>query len=58
MPWTPKDATRHNKRATGEKARVWSKVANEKLFTSGDEGSAIREANAAVDRIHKQPRKR
>ena len=49
MPWTPKDATRHTKKAnTPKKKRQFAIVANEVLKSTGDEGRAIREANAAV----------
>jgi hypothetical protein len=51
MPWTPEDATSHTKKATTEKAqRLWAEVANKVLQDSGDEGRAIREANAVVAR--------
>lgn len=51
MPWSPKDATRHTKKAsTPKKKRQFSKVANKVLAETGDEGRAIREANAAVKR--------
>jgi hypothetical protein len=49
MPWGPQDATRHTKKAnTAKKKRQFSHVANSVLQTTGDEGRAIREANAAV----------
>jgi hypothetical protein len=49
MPWTPKDATRHTKKAKSAKAkRQWSDVADSVLTRTGDEGRAIREANAVV----------
>jgi hypothetical protein len=49
MPWTPADATRHTKKATtAKKKRQFSDVANSILAKTGDEGRAIREANAAV----------
>jgi hypothetical protein len=66
MPWTAKDAESHTKQAnTAEKRRVWAEVANERLAAclkqhEGEvdeaqrkqcEGSAIRQANAAVGRI-------
>jgi hypothetical protein len=53
MPWKPTDATRHNKKATGNKGRVWASVANDGLKRGLSEGAAIREANAAVGRIKK-----
>jgi hypothetical protein len=49
MPWKPEDATRHTKKAnTPKKRRQFSDVANSVLASTGDEGRAIREANAAV----------
>jgi len=51
MPWNSKDATRHTKKAdTSSKKRQFAQVANEVLSRTGDEGRAIREANAAVKR--------
>lgn len=49
MPWNPKDATRHTHRAKSAGAkRQWSTVADKVLEESGDEGQAVRVANAAV----------
>ena len=59
MPWTPADATRHTKKATTpKKKRQFRDVANSVLAKTGDEGRAIREANAAVAGTarHKQSR--
>jgi hypothetical protein len=51
MPWTAKDATRHNKAARSPNAKKqWAIVANEVLTKTGDEGRAIREANAVIAR--------
>jgi len=51
MPWTPDDAERHTHRVTTwELKELWAKVANECLERTGDEGRAIREANAVVRR--------
>jgi len=51
MPWMPDDATSHTKKATTAKAqRLWAEVANKVLGETGDEGRAIREANAVVAR--------
>ncbi len=52
MPWTPKDATKHDKKATGKKADQWSAVADSVLKKTGDDARAIREANAVVKRKH------
>ena len=51
MPWTATDAQRHTHKATTpELQELWAKVANEALQRLGDEGQAIREANAVVAR--------
>jgi hypothetical protein len=51
MPWTPNDAERHTHKATTPMLKeLWAKVANESLERTGDEGRAIREANAVVAR--------
>jgi hypothetical protein len=51
MPWTSNDAERHTRKATtSELKELWAKVANENLERTGDEGRAIREANAVVGR--------
>lgn len=55
MPWTPKSATKHTKAAKSDVAkRQWSDVANSVLKKTGDEGRAIREANAAVKKRKKK----
>jgi hypothetical protein len=50
MPWTPSDGpSRHTKKANSPgKRKQWSTVANKVLGDSGDEGKAVRIANAAV----------
>lgn len=51
MPWTPSDASRKTKKAKSPKAkRQWRDVANGVLKKTGNEGRAIREANAVVGR--------
>ena len=51
MPWTPNDAERHTHEAkTLVLNETRAKVANECLERTGDEGRAIREANAVVAR--------
>jgi hypothetical protein len=51
MPWSPDDAERHTHKATTRSLKeLWAKVANESLDRTGDEGRAIREANAVVAR--------
>lgn len=51
MPWTPNDAERHtHKAATPTLKELWARIANESLERTGDEGRAIREANAVVAR--------
>ena len=49
MPWAAGDAVRHTKKAdTAKRQRMWSEIANSVLSDTGDEGRAIREANAAA----------
>lgn len=49
MPWKMSDATAHTKKAnTPKKKKQFAVVANKVLAESGDEGKAIRIANAAV----------
>ncbi|GAL97876.1 hypothetical protein AA0312_0683 [Acetobacter tropicalis NRIC 0312] len=51
MPWNAEDAIRHTHKATTETLQsLWAKVANECLDRTGDEGRAVREANAVVAR--------
>jgi hypothetical protein len=51
MPWSPIDAERHTLKAmTPTLKALWAKVANERLENTGDEGRAIREANAVIAR--------
>lgn len=50
MPWSPEDGpAQHTKKATTPATKKqWSDVANKVLEESGDEGKAVRIANAAV----------
>jgi hypothetical protein len=51
MPWTPKQATKHTKAAKSKTAKKqWADVADKVLAKTGDEGRAVREANAVVKR--------
>jgi hypothetical protein len=51
MPWTDNDAEKHTRKATTPALKqLWAKVANESLDRTGDEGRAIREANAVIAR--------
>jgi len=53
MPWLDDaDSLRHNRLAKGRLGEIWRKVANETLERTSDEGRAIREANAVIDRLH------
>jgi uncharacterized protein YdaT len=55
MPWTAKQATAHTKAAKSDKdKRQWADVANSVLKQTGNEGRAIREANAVVKRGKKK----
>ena len=58
MPWTAEDAERHTKKADSPKRqRMWAEIANSVLTETGDEGRAIREANAAVAKDFIKPTK-
>lgn len=49
MPWTPKDAMAKTKKASTPAAKKqWAGAANAVLKKTGDEGQAVRIANAAV----------
>jgi len=51
MPWQPSDAPAKTHYADTPKLQaLWAAVANKTLEASGDEGRAIREANAVVHR--------
>lgn len=50
MPWTTDDVDRHKKGLSMKEKELWVRVANEALERTGDEGRAIREANAVVNR--------
>ena len=55
MPWTANDAAGKTKAAdTPRRKRQWAKIANAVLAKTGDEGRAVREANAAVRRSDKK----
>lgn len=55
MPWTSRSAKGHTKKAKSPKAkRQWAKTANSVLKRGGNEGMAIRIANAAVKRRSKR----
>ncbi len=54
MPWQPEDAPRHTHKAdTLHLCRLWADVANSVLAETGDEGRAVRSANAAVARARR-----
>ena len=55
MPWDKRGAARHTKKAdTPAKKGQWAKVANKVLRQTGDEGRAVRTANAAVAKRRKK----
>jgi hypothetical protein len=55
MPGRPEDAPRHTHKAdTPRLCRLWRDVANNVLEETGDEGRAVRAANAAVSRAHRE----
>jgi hypothetical protein len=54
MPWKPKDAKAHTKKAKSAVAqRQWSHVANSVLIGGGSDEAAIREANSVIKRRRK-----
>ena len=54
MPWQSDDAPRHTRKAdTEHPRRLWAEVANGVLADTGDEGRAVRSANAAVARARR-----
>jgi len=58
MPWTPKDASAKTRKASSPaKKKKWAGVANAVLKKSGDDGKAIRIANAAVKGTLSKPKK-
>lgn len=46
MPWTAGDAKKHIKGLSTTKAKAWAEIANAVLKKTGDEGQAVRVANA------------
>lgn len=48
MPWDPQSFKKHNKKLSPAKAAHAAKVANAVLKQSGDEGKAVRIANASA----------
>lgn len=56
MPWTPDDAPRFNKSTSRSRhlREVWANAANNALRQYGDEGRAIRVANAAVTKAGRE----
>jgi uncharacterized protein YdaT len=55
MPWSAKDASSKTKKAKSPKRkRQWKEVANSVLRKTGNEGRAIREANAVVKKSTKK----
>lgn len=51
MPWDEGDASgKTHKANTPKKKREWAHVANSELAATGDEGRAVRAANAVVAR--------
>jgi uncharacterized protein YdaT len=54
MPWRARDAKRHINGLTADQAHAWSVIANAALKEYGDEGRAIRTANAKAPRTHRE----
>jgi len=58
MPWEASDAKRHTKKVNDQgDAEEWASIANGVLSESGDEGKAIRIANAHIRDKHKKGKK-
>lgn len=58
MPWTGKEfKSRHNHGMSASQATEAARVANAVLGKTGDEGQAIRIANAMAKKHHAKPRK-
>jgi hypothetical protein len=58
-PWTPKQfKDKHNKKLTPAQAKVAAEVANQVLAKTGNEGRAIREANAVAGRMKNKGKKK
>lgn len=52
MPWTASQASAHTHKAKSPHAKaVWAKIATTTLQRTGNEGRAIREANAVIGRM-------
>jgi len=57
MPWTPRDAYRHTRKAsTPDLQTRWAATANAVLERTGDEAQAIRIANDAISK--RKPRRK
>lgn len=55
MPWTAADASKKDKKANSPKKRKqWAAVANSVLDKTGDEGKAIKTANAVIKKRKKK----
>lgn len=51
MPWTGRSFAKHNKSLRGARASKAASIANAVLRETGDEGKAIRIANARAKRM-------
>lgn len=52
MPWKADDASGHTKKAGSSKEKdIWSRIANKNLKKTGNEGRAIRIANAVIRKM-------
>ena len=50
MPWNSRDVHKHYHGASGHEKRIWTAVANAQLARGQDEATAIKSANAQVDK--------
>ena len=58
MPWSTDDVKKHYGGASDHQKEIWVAAANNALQEYGEEGRAIRVANAAVNKSKSKPRGR
>ena len=52
MPWTVADVEKHHKGLSDHQKKIWVEVANSVLAKTGDDASAIRQANGTANRMN------
>jgi hypothetical protein len=59
MPWTSREAKKHDRKAnTPKKRRMWSHVANSVLKRTGSDAAAVRAANGVVKKSKRKVKTR